>query len=241
MSSLRDALKSVKSDIRALPVVKKQPVARPEVKKAEPAAARKATVTPIRPKQYISGHEVQWMDYEGQNGKVPFIRQDGPAGFYVAYPTKAEDIKLPEGTTRATYNAAKKQVEFFKKGSKEVIRFVKNARHEPLPIPAYMSELETVEEVFDINLETGEIIDEVRIDVLPEGLHWKLRLQEFELQQLKAGVSPKVVTYRLQRYLKNLEALRGVSVEDIAQPIPEAVQLAIQFAEKKRIKMAVGV
>lgn len=239
MSSLREALKSVKSDIRTMPVIKKAPV-RPEVKKAEPTQ-RKAPVTPIRPKQYISGQEVQWMDFEGQSGKVPYLKQDGPNGFFVSYPTKADDIKLPEGTVRATYNAAKKQVEYFKKGSNEVIRFVKNPRHEPLPMPAYMSELETVEEIFDINLETGEIIDETRIDVLPEGLHWKLRLQEFETQQLKAGVSPKVITYRLQRYLKNLEALRGVTVADIAQPIPESVQLAIEFAEKKRIQMAIGV
>lgn len=234
MSSLRDALKSVKSNIRTLPVAK--PVVRPEVKKSA-APVKKATVTPIRPKQYISGHEVQWTDYEGQSGKVPFVRGEG---FYVTYPTKADDIKLPEGTTRATYNAAKKQVEYFKKGSNEVIRFVKNPRHEPLPMPAYMSDLETVEDVFDINLETGEIVDETRIDVLPEGLHWKLRLQEFEAQQVKAGVSPKVITYRLQRYLKNLEALRGVTVADIAQPIPESVQLAIEFSDKKRIQMAVG-
>jgi hypothetical protein len=240
MSSLREALKSVKSDIRTLPVAKKKPqVARSEVKKAEPT--RKAPVTPIRPKQYISGQEVKWMDYEGQSGKVPYIQQDGPNGFYVAYPTKAEDIKLPEGTVRASYSFKKKQVEYFKKGSNEVIRFVKNARHEPLPIPAYMSELESVEEIFDINLETGEIIDETRIDVLPEGLHWKLRLQEFETQQAKAGVSPKVITHRLQRYLKNLEALRGVTVAEIAQPIPESIQLAIEFAEKKRIQMAIGV
>jgi hypothetical protein len=234
MSSLREALKSVKSDIRTLPVAK--PVARPVVKKAA-APVRKATVTPIRPKQYISGHEVQWTDYEGQSGKVPFVAGDG---FYVTYPTKSEDIKLPEGTTRATYNAAKKQVEYFKKGSKELIRFVKNPRHEPLPMPLYMSDLESVEEIFDINLETGEIVDETRIDVLPEGLHWKLRLQEFETQQIRAGVSPKVITYRLQRYLKNLEALRGVTVADIAQPIPESVKLAIEFSEKKRIQMAVG-
>lgn len=236
MSSLRDALKSVKSDIRVLPTPKKP--ARPATTAKKPV--EKAKVVPIRPKQYIGGQEVQWMDFEGQNGKVPFIRQDGPGGFYVTYPTKAEDIKLPEGTTRATYNAAKKQVEYFKKGSNEPIRFVRNARHEPLPVPAYMSELEQVEEIFDIDMETGEIIDELKIDVLPEGVHWKLRLQEFETQQMKLGVPAKTITFRLQRYLKNLEALRGVTVEMIAQPIPESVKNAIEFAEKKRIAMAIG-
>ena len=233
MSSLRDALKVVKSDIRVLPTPKKP--ARPVATAKKPA--EKAKVVPIRPKQYISGHEVQWTDYEGQSGKVPFVKSDN---FYVTYPTKAEDIKLPEGRTRATYNGAKKQVEYFKKGSDEPIRFVRNARHEPLPVPAYMSELEQVEEIFDIDMETGEIIDELKIDVLPEGLHWKLRLQEFEAQQLKMGVPAKTITFRLQRYLKNLEALRGVTVEMIAQPIPESVKNAIEFAEKKRISMAIG-
>ncbi len=237
MSSLREALKSVKIDIQTQPAIKK-PTARPEAVKTAPI--RKAKEVPSRPKQYISGHEIQWMVFEGQTGKVPYLRQDGPDGFYVTYPTKTEDIKLPEGTTRATYNFQKKQVEFFKKGSNEPIKFIKNPRHESLPMPTYMSDLESVEDVFDINLETGEIIDEMRIDILPEGLYWKLRLQAFEAQQIKAGVSPKTITYRLQRYLKNLEALRGVTVEDIAQPIPESIKLAIEFSEKKRMQMTIN-
>jgi hypothetical protein len=235
MSSLREALKSVKSNIRVMPAAPKKPVP------TRQASKPKAEVIPIRPKQYISGHEVRWTDYEGNSGKVPFIsHQEDEVGFYIAYPSKREDIKLPEGTVRASYNFAKKQVEYFKKGSNEPIRFVRNARHEPLPVPSYFGELEKIEEVFDINLETGEITEEIRVDVLPEGVHWKLRLQEFENQQIKAGVSAKAITFRLQRYLKNLEAMRGVTVEMIAQPIPEAIVTAIQYAEQKRLQMASG-
>lgn len=236
MSSLREALKTVKSNIRTMP----EPVKKPVVRAPKAAAPKKAEVVPIRPKQYINGHEVQWTSYEGQRQKVPFVQQNGEGGFYVTYPTKNEDIKLPEGTVRASYNFKKKRVEFFKAGSNEPFRYVNNARHEPLPIPAYMSELENIEEIFDINLETGEVIDELRIDVLPEGTHWKLRLQEFEAQQIKAGVDPKAITFRLQRYLKNLEALRGVTVEMLSQPIPQAIQNAIEYAEKKRMSMATG-
>lgn len=231
MSSLREALKSVKSDIRVLPSAPKKPAVR---------QPKKAEVVPIRPKQFVCGQEVKWASYEGQRAKVPYVQKDGDGGFYVTYPTKNEDIKLPEGAVRASYNFQKKRVEFFKAGSKEPIRYVNNAKHEPLPVPAFMSELESIEEIFDIDLETGEIIDELRIDVLPEGTHWKLRLQEFESQQLKAGVDQKAITFRLQRYLKNLEALRGVTVEMLAAPIPEAVHNAINYAEKKRLSIAVG-
>jgi hypothetical protein len=231
MSSLREALKTVKSNIRTMPSAPKKPATR---------QPKKAEVVPIRPKQYINGNEVQWASYEGQRQKVPFVQQVGDGGFYVTYPTKNEDIKLPDGTTRSSYNFDKKRVEFFKLGSKEPIRYVNNARHEPLPVPAYMSELENIEEIFDIDLETGEITDELRIDVLPEAVHWKLRLQEFESQQIKAGVDSKAITFRLQRYLKNLEALRGITVEMLAQPIPEAVHNAIEYAEKKRHAIAVG-
>jgi hypothetical protein len=231
MSSLREALKSVKSNIHVLPSAPRKPATR---------QPKKAEVVPIRPKQYVCGQEVQWASYEGQRQKVPFVKKDGDCGFYVTYPTKNEDIKLPEGTVRASYNFEKKRVEFFKAGSKEPIRYVNNARHEPLPVPAYMSDLEKIEEVFDIDLETGEITDELRIDVLPEGVHWKLRLQEFEAQQIKAGVEQKAITFRLQRYLKNLEALRGVTVEMLAAPIPDGVKDAIEYSEKKRHAIAVG-
>jgi hypothetical protein len=234
MSSLREALKSVKSNIQVMPSAPKRPV--PTRQTSKP----KAEVIQIRPKQYISGHEVKWADYEGHGGKVPYVSQEGETGFYVTYPSKAEDIKLPEGTVRATYNFTKKQVEYFKKGSDVPIRFTRNARHEPLPVPAYFSELEKIEEVFDIDLETGEITEEIRVDVLPEGVHWKLRLQEFENQQIKAGVSPKAITFRLQRYLKNLEAMRGVTVAMIAQPIPQAILTAIDYAEQKRLSAASG-
>lgn len=231
MSALRDALKAVKSEIITLPAA---PKAVPYKKQHH---AKPAVVTPIRPKQFVNGYEVQWMDIEGSNRKVPTIQNDK---FMIQYPTKGEDIKLPEGTVRASYNAQKKCVEFFGKDSDKPIRFVADSKHEPLPIPRYMSELENIEEIFDIDMETGEITSVMKIDVLPEAVHWKLRLQEFEAQQLKANVSPKIITFRLQKYLKNLEAQRGITVEMLAKPIPKTVLDAIAYAEKKQAQIAQG-
>lgn len=228
MSALRDALKAVKSEIITLPAAPKAPYKKQHVK---------AVVTPIRPKQYVNGYEVQWVDVEGSNRKIPTIQNDK---FMIQYPTKGEDIKLPEGTVRASYNAEKKCVEFFGKGSDKPIRFVADSKHEPLPIPAYMRELENIEEIFDIDMETGEITSVMKIDVLAEEVHWKLRLQEFEAQQMKSGVSPKIITFRLQKYLKNLEAQRGVTVEMLAKPVPKSVLDAISYAEKKQQQIATG-
>lgn len=230
MSALRDALKAVKSDIITLPSA---PKAAPYKKQY----AKPAVVTPIRPKQYVNGYEVQWMDLEGSTRKVPTIQNKE---FMIQYPTKGEDIKLPEGTVLASYNAQKKCVEFFGAGSNKPIRFVADSKHEPLPIPRYMSELENIEEIFDIDMETGEITSVMKIDVLPEAVHWKLRLQEFEAHQLKANVSPKIITFRLQKYLKNLEAQRGITVEMLAKPIPKTVLDAITYAEKKQAQIAQG-
>lgn len=230
MSALRDALKAVKSDIRTV-----------EFKKPKAAPAKhhkkKAEVIPLRPKQNINGYEVNWQIQEGSSQKIPYIQNKQ---FFMEYPSKNEDIKLPEGTVRASYNKDKKRVEFFKKGDPEPIRYVMDSRHEALPIPRYMSELERVEEIYEIDLETGEISCGLKIDILPEGTYWKLLLQEFEAQQLKAGVSPKVISFRLQKYLKNLEVLRGVTVEQLAEPIPQSVLDAISYAEKKQLAMKLG-
>lgn len=232
MSALRDALKAVKGNIIALPVPPKKAPTEQKKKYSKPAV-----ITPIRPKQFINGYEVEWMDMEGESRKVPVI-QSGE--FMITFPTKGSDIKLPEGTVRASYNAEKKCVEFFAKGSDTPIRYVADSRHEPLPIPRYMSELESIEEIFDIDMETGEITSVMKIEVLPEAVHWKIRLQEFEAQQLQQGVSNKTITFRLQKYLKNLEAQRGVTVEQLAQPIPQAIMDAIHYAEKKQLAIAVG-
>jgi hypothetical protein len=229
MSALREALKAVKSDIVTLPTPKK--VAAPKKYNAKPA-----TVTPIRPKQFVNGYEVVWMDMENEARKVPVIRT---ANFMIQFPTKGSEIKLPEGTVMATYCFAKKRVEFFdNKG--EMIRYVLDGRHEPLPIPRYMSELENIEEIFDIDLETGEITSEMKIEVLPEEVHWKLRLQEFEAQQIRSGISPRMITFKLQKYLKNLEALRGITVEMLSKPIPKEILDAISYAEKKQQAIAIG-
>lgn len=231
MSALRDALKSVKSEIVTVPFApKKQPSYQTNRKQY-------AEVVPLRPRHTINGYEVHWAPQE-DGRKIPFIQTDK---FYTQFPpSRAADIKLPEGTVRATYNKEKRRVEFFQSGSEEPIRYVNDARHEPLPVPRFMSELEQVEEIFDINFETGELTTGMRIDILPEGIHWKLRLQEFESQQVRAGVSPKAITFRLQKHLKNLQSTRGVTVEELAQPIPQTVLDAISFAEDKQRKVAVG-
>lgn len=226
MSALREALKAVQGVIVTLPTPKK---ATPKKHNTKPA-----TVTPIRPKQYVNGYEVMWMDFDNEARKVPVIKTKD---FMIQFPTKGEDIQLPEGTTKATYDFGKKRVEFYNiKG--DLIRYVMNSRHEPLPIPRYMSEIENVEEIFDIDLETGEITSEMKIDVMPEEVHWKLRLQEFEEQQIKNGVTPRVITFKLQKYLKNLEMLRGITVEMLAKPIPKTILDAISYAEKKQAAMS---
>lgn len=227
MSSFRDALKAVKSDIKTVHY-KSQP---------HRYTARRAEPMPPRPKQYVNGYEVYWDAPEGSNRKIPYICGDE---FYIQYPTKSEDIKLPEGTVRATYNFEKRRVEFFKAGSDEPIRWVADARHEPLPVPEFMRDLEVIEEMFEIDFETGEITTGMKVDILPEGTHWKLRLQEFEARQLRDGVKPSVINFRLQRYLKNLEAVRGVTVEMLSEPIPQNVRDAIAFSEKKRLSVSVG-
>ena len=227
MSALRDAIKAVKSDIVTVPFQPK-PKRKPEVKKP-------VEVVPLRPKQYVNGYEVKWVSQD--NGpKIPYIQTDR---FYVQYPTKGEDIKLPEGTVRASYNKGKKRVEFFGPSTgfgqpTEPIRYVNDAKHDPLPLPRYFNDLERVEEIFEIDFETGEVISDMRVDVLPEGVHWKLRLQEFEAQCVRGNLNPKAISFRLQKHLKNLEATRGVTVEQLAAPIPQTILDAIEFAETKQ-------
>lgn len=223
MTALFDALKAVKSDIVTV----------------APTAPKKKFFAPKqfennqRPKQFVNGYEVLWASQDNR-AKIPFIEHRGDNPFYVQYPTSADHIKLPEGTVRATYNSEKKRVEFFKRGSNEPIRFVADARHEALPLPRYFGEIERVEEIFDIDFETGELTSGMRIDILSEGNHWKLRLQEFEAQQLRQGVKPAAISFRLQKHLKNLESVRGVTVKMLSEPVPASVQDAIDFAIKKQ-------
>lgn len=224
-------MKAVKSEIITVPFVPK--------KTNRPANRKPAEVIPLRPKQMVNGYPVQWASPDGSNHKIPYLQTDK---FYTQYPTKGEDIKLPEGTKMATYNSTKRRVEFFNnvEGKGEPIRYVNDSVHSPLPLPRYFSELEKVEEVFEIDFETGELTTGMRIDILPEGTHWKLRLQEFEAQCLKNGLSSKVINFRLQKYLKNLQDVRGVTVEELAAPVPQTVLDAIEFAEEKQRKVAVG-
>lgn len=229
MSALRDAMKDVKSEIVTIPTTPK--------KFTRNYGQKSAEVIPMRPHQMVNGYAVDWV-IQDDGRKIPYIQTER---FYTQYPTsKPSDIKLPEGTVRASYNKDKHRVEFFKSGSDEPIRYVNDARHESLPLPRYMSAIEHIEEIFDIDFETGELTTGMRVDILPEGVHWKLRLQEFEESQINAGVSPSAITFRLQKHLKNLQSTRGISVAELSKPIPQSILDAIAFAEAKQRKSVGG-
>lgn len=218
--SLRNALQAVKSEIKVVvPVVAHIPKKYSKVEKV------------VKPIQYLNGHVLSWSAQNGSKKKYPFIQEPR---FWIQYPNKAEDIKLPVGCVRATYNSEKKRVEYFKRGSTVPIRVCVDSKHEPLPIPKYFRHLENVEEIFDINLETCEITSTMNVNILPEEVHWKLRLEEFEKMQVASNVDKKIITYRLQKYLRNLEILRGLTVDKLSQPIPKVIASAIEYAEKKQ-------
>lgn len=228
MSSFRDALKVVKADIQVVPakVVHTKRV----VKATKP-------VVPAKPKQYVNGYEVSWEPQEGSNTKVPTLQTKQ---FFIQYPTANEDIKLPEGTVRVTYNKNNNQVEFYAKGKETPIKVFNDSKHEPLPIPAYMRELESVEEIFDIDMETGEITSEMKIEVLPEQFHWQIRLDEFRKTQLAKNVPLKTIGFRINKYLKNLENQRGITVDMINQPLPQEIKDAIHYAQAKQLSIQMG-
>ena len=196
------------------------------ITKAPPVPPKK----PQRPKQYINGYEVHWVPQEGENKPIPVLKNQR---FYIQFPTKKEDIDFPAGAVRATYNKEKRQVEYYRAGSDTPIKVIHDQKHEPLPLPKYFSQLESVEEIFDINFETGEINSFTKIDVMTEAVHWKLRLQEFEKNQANSGVSKFVIERKLNKYVKSLVALRGVSIEELNEPVPQSVVAAIEYIRKQ--------
>lgn len=227
MSSFRDALKDVKSEIRTVPAAE---VHTKRVFKPKP-------VVPARPKQYINGYEVSWETQNGSKVKVPTIQNNR---FFIQYPTGKDDIKLPPGTARVTYNPQKRQTEFYAAGSETPMKTYADSRHEPLPIPNYMRELESVEETFDIDMETGEVTFGMKIEVLAEEYHWQIRLEEFKRQQMAKNVPIKTIGFRMQKYIKNLENQRGVTLEMLQRPIPQEIKDAIHYAEARQLAFAIG-
>lgn len=225
--SLREALKAVKDDIKT---VQEKPKFVPKHFRKQEHKPQK----PERPKQYVNGYEVHWDHKSKDNKAIPYIRTETAL---IQFPIKPEDIHMPDGCVRATYNPDTKRVEYYKLGSDEPIFKVQNNVHNPLPIPRYFSALESVEEIFDLDLETGEITSEMKIDVLDEAVHWKLRLEEYERLQNLKGMPKHVIKNKLQKYIKNLEAQRGITLAQLAQPIPQSVHDAIEYAEKKQRMM----
>jgi hypothetical protein len=214
MSALRQAMDTIKDNIH---------ITKTEERWVKP-------VSDHSHKQYVLGYEVFWEQSEDGNKPIPYIASDS---FYIQFPSKADSIKVPAGTSRVTYNAEKKCVEYFTHGSDIAIRAVKNARHEPLPVPRYFSQLTKIEEVFELDMETGEITSEMQIDVLPEATYWKICLNEFERLQIQSGVAPATVEFRIKKYLRDLYSTRGITVDDLLEPIPQNLMDAIEFAEHK--------
>lgn len=216
MTVMQDALSTIKDNIemKTLPIqVNKPPVN-------------------IYAKQYVNGYEVYWDYEEGSNKKVPYIANER---FYIQYPSKPQDIQLPDGVSRVTYNSEKKQVEYYGVGD-TLLRIARDPVYSPLPIPEYFARLTKVEETYDLDLDTGEIKSDMTIDILPEGVYWKLCLQEFEKNQIELGVSEKLIKYRIQKYLKNLFILRGVTINQLNAPIPKNIQDDISYAEMSVLK-----
>ena len=217
-NAMSNALKTIISDI----VIKVHPpiITAPNKRRVE------------KPKQYINGYEVKWVAHCTGSKSIPIIQDKGNT-FYISFPTKKEDITIPVGTVRATYNKNKSRIEYFAAGSDEPIKTINNQKHEPLPLPKYFSHIEFVEELYSIDMESGEIVAKVNIDILPEAVHWKIRLQEFEKNQLRSGVSKFVIDRKVSKYLKCLYALRGVTLEEISKPIPQYIVNSIDNARKQ--------
>ena len=214
-NSMSNALKSIVSDIITKP--------------APPIQKKHKTE---KTKQYINGYEVKWTPHSVGSKSIPVI-QDKNNTFYIQFPTQVSDITMPVGTVRATYNKSKSRVEYFKAGSNEPIKTINDQRHEPLPLPKYFSHIEIVEETFGIDMTTGEIVSTMKIDILPEAIHWKIRLQEFEKNQRRAGNSNFIIERKVNKYIKSLTALRGITLEELSQPIPSSIIASIENAKKQ--------
>lgn len=215
-SALSFALSQIKDDIKTVPVKPKQFHKKVEYKN-QPK------------KQYINGNEVKWENVDGT--KVPFIQTET---FYVSYPSKNEDIKdVPPYTKMATYNSEKGCVEYYGSGEEPIsVRY--NQKFTGLPYPRFMSGLETVEEVYLVNLETGELTVDLKINILDEYSHWLLRLKEFESQSKMHGIKQDKIDRRMSGFIKNLKSTRGVDILDPKNKIPDHLLSAIEFVKQKQ-------
>lgn len=223
-NALQLALNEIKGDIKSSPV-------KPEFKAELPYHSRSTSrnkVVDIRI-QRINGYDVSWETVGDR--KTPVLKTDK---FWIQYPTKPDDIELPKGTVRASYNAKKRCVEFFKKGSEQPIKAKYDQRYDGLPYPRFMQGLESIEEILDIDLETGEITTELKINVLDEYSHWLLRLQEFEIQSKQRGIAKEVIDLKMKRYIKNLKATRGVDILDPRNKVPPKLMEDILFVKRKQ-------
>lgn len=183
-------------------------------------------------KMFNRGHELKYVAIGDKN--VPVIQNKN---CFVMYPTPAEQIRLPEGCVGASYKLKEDgtgtKVEFYGRNN-EVIMTKKNSYHDPLPIPEYFSEIESVEEILDLDLETGQVTCEVRFDILDEQTHWTLRMIEYAKVMEAKGMKQDVINRRLETQSKALKEQRGVNVNDPNFRIPQNVKNAIDYIERRK-------
>lgn len=184
---------------------------------------------PQQKKMFNASHELKYVRIGDKN--VPVIQNEV---CFVQYPTPAEQIRLPAGCVRATYNKEKKQVEYYARGTVNPIMVKRDSYHDPLPIPEYFKTLESVEEILDLDLETGHVTCEVRFDILDEQTHWTLRLVEYGNRLEAKGIHKDEINRRLNQYANALKEQRGVDVNDPNFRIPENVRDAISYIENRR-------
>lgn len=213
-NSFAAALKDIKADIKTVPYKPKR-----EYKK-DPLF--------IHEQKFVCGVPVTW-ELIGDR-KIPVLHT---AELYIEYPTAPTDVKIPEGTTKASYDPVAKTVTFYgrKEGELKEIAKVRNRVHQALPVPRYMHQLERVEEILDIDLDTGEITSEINIDILDEYSHWLLRLQEFEKQCVQKGLPRARIDTMMSRHISNLKKGRGVDLLDPTKKIPAHLLQAIEYIE----------
>lgn len=180
---------------------------------------------------YFNGYAIVWHE-NGHGGLLPTLRT---AECYIPYPTINGEIGVPVGTKRATYNAEKRRVEYFdSKG--EMLQANRNARHRPIPVPVYMNDLNRVEDINELDMETGEITSSTFFDLMEENVYWKVCLKEFERQQKLEGVPAHIIERYTAKHKRNLFVTRGITEADLSGPIPKNVVAAMEYAAQRYLK-----
>lgn len=166
-----------------------------------------------------------------EDKNVSFIAEEN---FWIQDPVDPQTYKLPRGTVEVRYNPDDRSVTYYNKDG-IVVAVNRPQVNKDLPIPSYFSELESVEEILDLDLETAEVVTILKFDVLDEQTHWLLRLQEFKRLTVDAGkMSEAKFQVVAGAIIKNLKELRGCDLLDPNFKISKNVLDAIKYAEKQK-------